>query len=143
MSLLNGQCHCGRLQITFETEFEPAGLPLRACQCSFCRLHGVVSISDARGAVSIHSDSRQYLHKYRFGLEITDFLLCTECGVYVAALMQIDGKRYASINANVLEAQRLLQQPARPVDYSGENTAQRLARRKRYWTPAVFTGTLA
>ncbi|MDE2346457.1 MAG: hypothetical protein KGL13_08310 [Gammaproteobacteria bacterium] len=106
-------------------------------------MHGVVSTTDARGRAVIHADSPQHLQRYRFGLGITDFLLCVECGIYVAAVLQIKGMGYASINANVLEVRHLLQQPAQAVDYSGENMSQRLARREKNWTPAVFPGVPA
>ena len=46
---LQGSCHCGNLQVDFETEVALAALPLRACQCSFCRKLGVRATSDPAG----------------------------------------------------------------------------------------------
>lgn len=76
------------------------------------------------------------LRRYRFGLGITDMLLCAECGVYVAALIEHEGRTFATLNANVLEARDTLD-PAPPLaSYAGETADQRIARRIARWTPA-------
>lgn len=76
------------------------------------------------------------LTRYRFGLKITDFLLCANCGVYVAPLMTIRGRDYASLNVNVLDARDSLD-PAPPLaSYAGETAEARIARRLARWTPA-------
>ncbi len=62
---------------------------------------------------------------------------CRRCGVYVAAVATIDGKSYASLNCNVLEDRAAFVQPPQPVDYARENFVERMARRRRAWTPAV------
>lgn len=136
--VLTGRCHCGNIQAAFETRYTPADLPLRACQCSFCRAHGAVAATDPQGQLTITVGKPGQLKRYRFGLGITDFLVCANCGVFVAALMEIDGRQYASLNTNTLEVRAQLDQPPQPVDYSGETAAARRARRERYWTPAVF-----
>lgn len=33
--LLHGQCHCGRIEVSFETAIPADKLEVRACQCSF------------------------------------------------------------------------------------------------------------
>ncbi|MGA9854872.1 MAG: aldehyde-activating protein [Gammaproteobacteria bacterium] len=143
MTTLIGRCHCGNLQISFETGFTQADLPLRACRCSFCRAHGAVTTTDPNGRVSINTKDPTKIRHYRFGLGITDFLICANCGVFVAAVMQIDGTLYASLNSNVLGMRAQLQGQPRAVDYEGESIDQRRTRRKQQWTPAVFTGTSA
>lgn len=49
MAVYEGQCHCGNLQLRFESAIAPENLPLRACQCSFCRAHGALTVSDPAG----------------------------------------------------------------------------------------------
>ena len=143
MTTFSGRCHCSNLQIVFETGFTFANLPLRACQCSFCRAHGAVTAADPKGRVTLTvTDSAQILH-YRFGLGITDFLVCARCGVFMAAVMEIDGALYASINTNVLTVRAQLQILPQPVDYTGETAEKRRARRKKHWTPVAFDGTRA
>ena len=34
---LAGHCHCGAIRTILDSPHAPAELPLRACQCSFCR----------------------------------------------------------------------------------------------------------
>ena len=76
------------------------------------------------------------LRCYRFGLGITDMLLCTECGVYVAALIEHEGRLLATLNANVLEARDTLDPAPQLTSYAGETAEARIARRLARWTPA-------
>ncbi len=130
-----GRCHCGNLSFEFETALSPGELPLRACQCSFCRSHGVLSTSDPAGSVSVRVADAAQLQRYRFGLGITDFLICRHCGVYLLALAEMDGGRYAVLNANALDGWAGLSAEPQPMDYEGEDPAARRQRRKARWTP--------
>ncbi|HVA55457.1 MAG TPA: aldehyde-activating protein [Gammaproteobacteria bacterium] len=141
MTIFTGRCHCGNLKISFETGHTCANLPVRACQCSFCQAHGAVTATDPNGRVSINVTDATRVRHYRFGFGVTDFLICADCGVFMAAVMQIDSTLYASINTNGLTDHAQLQIPPQPVDYTGETMDERRARRKRHWTPVVFDGT--
>ena len=132
-----GGCHCGNLSLEFETGLAPSALPLRACQCSFCRAHAALSTSDPQGSLSLSARDASEVQHYRFGLGVTDFLICRRCGVYIVAMMELDGGRYAVINANVLERRGDLTDVPQPMDYDGEDAAGRLARRKTRWTPVA------
>ncbi|MDH3666636.1 MAG: hypothetical protein OEN23_06865 [Paracoccaceae bacterium] len=73
------------------------------------------------------------LTRYRFGLKITDFLLCATCGVYVAPVIEHAGQHYASLNVNMLDVRDDLD-PAPPLaSYSGETAEARIARRLKRW----------
>ena len=137
MTTFSGRCHCGNLQIVFETVFTSANLPLRACQCSFCRAHGAVTVSDPRGKVRFAFTERVAVQHYRFGLAITDMLICTRCGCYAAAVMEADGRQYATLNANLLDCRAELAAAPVPMNYAEETAEQRTARRKARWTPVV------
>lgn len=134
--LFIGHCHCGNIHFEFETACSPAELPLRTCRCSFCRAHGAVTASDPRGRVRIRIIERGRLQYYRFGLGVTDMLICTRCGCYVAAVMQIDGRQYATLNVNLFDLRTELSASPMPVDYREETREQRLTRRRQCWTPA-------
>ena len=84
---LTGRCHCGNLELSLETSARPEELSLRADTCSFCRRHGARTTSDPSGRVVITVHHPDELLRYRFGLETADFLVCTRCGIYVAAAM--------------------------------------------------------
>ena len=105
---------------------------IRECQCTFCRAHAALSASDLRGMLRfVESDA---LVRYRSGLRIADFLLCSRCGVYVGARTEIEGRAFGIVNVRAL-----VEQPAecsiRPMDYDGESVETRRARRARRWTP--------
>ena len=92
-----GHCHCRSVRVILETAQSAQALPLRACQCSFCRTRGAITTADPAGHLFVEAAPGS-LNTYRFGLQITDFLLCDECGTYVAATMQIDGRPMAVVN---------------------------------------------
>ena len=128
-------CHCGTLRFALHTRHAIAELPLRACQCSFCRRHGALSTSDPQGRAELHVRDAALLTRYRFGLRTADFLVCARCGVYVGATIEDSGARYAILNANTFDEAAAFTQVATPMDYEGEDTASRRARRVARWTP--------
>jgi hypothetical protein len=126
-----GGCHCGALRYALETELPVAQLPLRACQCSFCRHHGARSTSDPQGWLEFEVRDPGQVTRYQFGLKTADFLICARCGVYVGATIRY----HAVINANTLDDVAQLTQPETPMDYDGEDAPARAARREARWTP--------
>lgn len=136
-----GSCHCGAIRVSFSASRPLASLPLRRCACSFCRRHGARTVADPAGLLEIRARPGA-LNRYRFGLRTADFLLCARCGTYVAALIERDGRAFATLNANTLEARDSLD-PAPPlVNYEGETAAGRIARRLAGWTPATVTESM-
>lgn len=132
---IHGRCHCGRIGFRFQSALAPQELSLRRCGCSFCRRHGARTTSDPGGSVRFEIGEPAALRRYRFGLRSADFLLCAECGTYLAALIEDGGKAYATLNANCFEQAELLTQDAPIVVYEGETLEQRIARRMAKWTP--------
>jgi hypothetical protein len=134
---LRGSCHCGNLELRFETDLDPWALPLRACGCSFCRRHGARATSDPAGRVEIRVHDPAHLIRHRFAQRTADFLVCGRCGVYVAALMPLPEGGFATLNANTFEAPEPFARAAEPVCYEGESADARRARRRARWTPVV------
>jgi predicted ester cyclase len=132
-----GRCHCGNIAVAFEPARAAAELQLRACACTFCRRHGQTSVTDPAGAVEIALRDPAEVSRYRFALRTADFLVCRACGVFVAAVCTIDGETYATVNVNVLDDRVAFTQPPVSVSFEGEGAAERTARRRRVWTPAV------
>jgi hypothetical protein len=129
----NGSCHCGALRIEFRSS---RPLRPRACDCSFCRKHGVRSVSDADGQASIHTASGHQPLRYRFGLKTADFLICSACGVYVAAVIDIGEQTYSVLNLNAFDDPHL-DIEAVSMSYEGESVTDRTERRRRVWTPTA------
>lgn len=134
----SGQCHCGKVKASFETQKTPEELGVRTCQCAFCRRHGAVNISDPEGRSAIDA-APDDLVRYRFGLKTADFLICRYCGVYVAAVMGEGEKIRSTINITGLRMVDFLGIDEAPMVYDAENTEDRIARRYKKWTPTTFT----
>jgi hypothetical protein len=132
---LTGGCHCGNVKVVFETALDPTTLSLRACQCSFCRRHGGITTSDPAGRLVIEVLEPGQIHRYRFALGITDFLICRTCGVYVAAAMKAEGATLGVLNVNVLDERVPFARPPTPMEYGAETVEDRGARRAKIWMP--------
>jgi hypothetical protein len=128
--IYTGACHCGAVSATYETN---APVRLRQDGCSFCSSRGVKSASDPEGKLALAST--QKLTRYRFGHKTADFLICPDCGTYVAAMM--DGPRgpVAVINVLGLRIAELQDEPAQLASLDGETEPDRIARRLSRWTP--------
>jgi len=128
-----GSCHCGAIGFTFGSRSNPESWRIRACQCSFCRRHGARTTADPEGHVSFHIGDETKLHRYRFGLQTADFLVCRVCGVYLAAVIASPRGRFATLNVNTIDG--VSTGHAKPTSYDGETSEQRQRRRTRQWTP--------
>ncbi len=135
MTFHRGQCHCGNIELLFETRRDAADLPVRACACGFCRRHGMRAVSDPKGRAAIAIRDQGKVNRYRFGLKTADFLICANCGVYVAAILSDSDAKWAILNVNILDDAVEFTQQALSVNYDGETESQRRARRRANWTP--------
>ena len=129
-----GRCHCGALAFVLTSDAPPDTWQVRACQCAFCRAHASLSVSDPKGTLRFTHRDPTRLQRYQFALRTADFLLCRDCGVYIAAVTR-DGK-HGIINTRALVEPPALGEP-KPMVYDGESEATRLARRAERWTPVV------
>ena len=102
--------------------------------CTFCRKHGVVSVTDPEGRLEIRIVDVDEAVRYRFGPRTADFVVCGRCGVYVAAVLATSAGAVASLNANVLDDRVAFSQTPTPVDYDDETPQERLLRRAERWT---------
>src|SRR5215210_2892768 len=97
-----GRCHCGSIGFVFRTSRAPEQWSVRSCQCSFCRTHGARTTSDPQGSVAFQIADASKLQRYRFGTCSTDFLVCRDCGVYLAALLTSSRGQFATLNINAI-----------------------------------------
>lgn len=131
-----GGCHCGRIGIEFMTEAKASRFEVLACQCSFCRKHGSRAIADPNGRLLVHVKAPDTVAEYEFGLRSATYLVCSNCGVYVAALTRDQPSRGLVI-VNALQDQDRFTRPAKPVWYDHESREGRIRRRLVNWTPAT------
>jgi hypothetical protein len=132
----HGACHCGGIKVHLRTQKTPSELGARACQCSFCKLHGGSYTSDAAGALSIETSGP--VNRYRMGTGTAEFLICTNCGVVPAATWKRDdGKLLSVVRVQCLDIRDELEKYTKKWSLDGElaNPEERFRRRSRTWTP--------
>jgi hypothetical protein len=130
-------CHCGAYQLTFTTATLPGEWPVRGCSCTFCRAHAARYTSDPSGTVALALSGDPVNH-YRFGSNSVDFLICRDCGVLLGALTGFsDGTRAMALNLNALRDDLPKLRATTTHEFQDEAAEERLARRKRTWTPVV------
>jgi hypothetical protein len=130
-----GRCHCGAVGFAYTTRLAPAAWSVRACQCAFCRAHGACCTSDPEGSVRFRIAGPDAVVRYAFALRTAEFLLCRTCGVYVAAVVSTERGAFATVNLRMLTTPIPDLPPATPVSYESESREERIARRRRRWTP--------
>ena len=136
MTTYTGSCHCGDISIRFNSEKKPEEMRVGRCGCSFCRRHGARTLGDPGGSVVFRATPGS-LSRYRFGLGITDYLLCAKCGTYVGAAMPDEGGAIGIVNVNALDIRDAID-PAPPLHhYDGEDEARRRSRRRKFWMKAT------
>jgi hypothetical protein len=139
-AVLTGHCHCGAIRVEFEPGKPVAELPLRACQCGFCRRHGSRTTSDPASRLHIEA-APGALTRYRFGRRATDALICADCGVYVASLIEVEGRAFATLNVAGVGFDAFADRTPEPAVYDYETDEAKLARRLSRWTPTVLVET--
>jgi hypothetical protein len=135
--LFEGGCHCGNLTYVFEASSALERLGLRGCQCRFCREHGARTTSDPQGHMRVSVQDSTHLRRYRFGLKTADFLICSECGVYIGALMADGEARWMTVNVNTFKEPPVLNHPIAKMNFDSEDASSRIGRRKTRWTPVA------
>lgn len=80
-------------------------------------------------------EDKQRLQAYRFGLRTADYLVCRECGVYVAAIAGQGDDARAIVIVNALDDRDRFSREPVAVSFDAENREQRLARRRNTWMP--------
>jgi hypothetical protein len=141
---IEGQCHCGRVQIRVSLSCAADDVELRACQCSFCRRHGARTFADPNGRAIIEVEGPETLRRYRFALKTADYLVCSECGVYIGVLLEAEGAQLVTLNAAGLAVDEFQDKEAKPVSYEQEGFEERVRRRLTAWMPAevVFPASI-
>ena len=134
----SGTCHCGAIRVELRLTEPAPEVPVRACQCGFCRRRGTRTVADAGGIATIRAFSSAEVERYRFGHGTADYLICKRCAVYVAAVQLDPGRSISVVNVAGLDVPEFRGRAGEAVNYEGETVADRLARRRTYWMPVVL-----
>ncbi len=131
-----GGCHCGNVQLEFSSVISPENTEIRECQCSFCRKHGTQAIADPRGSLLVKITAADNVNRYSFGMSTAKYIICSNCGVYVAAVTNDKDDLRGIAALNVLDDRSSFTATPISADYSDESRFLRQARRRQKWTPA-------
>ncbi|MEO0997722.1 MAG: hypothetical protein AAFX58_09405 [Pseudomonadota bacterium] len=133
MHTFRGRCHCGNLHYETTTAIAAGDIRARACDCRFCRLHGARNWSDPGGSTAIAIADETQLRRYRFALKTADFLICKRCGVYLGAVLEAGDGCWSTINLRLADLDPVVE----TASFGHEDTAGRVDRRRRVWTPTT------
>lgn len=136
MTTYPGSCHCGAIRVVLTSDKTPEEMRVGRCGCSFCRRHGARTMGDPGGTVEFRADPGT-LSRYRFGLGITDYLLCAKCGAYVGAVMPEESGAIGIVNVNSLDIRDTFDAAPPLHHYDGEDEVKRRSRRRKFWMPAT------
>ena len=139
---IHASCHCGtvRVRLDWPQSGKASGktIPVRACGCALCTKHRAVWTSHPDGRFHLEIADPAQVTRYRFGTRTADFHVCLTCGVMPIVTCTIDGTLYAVINVNTFDDVDRGELVETATDFEGETTDDRLARRRRNWTPGVL-----
>ena len=135
-SRLEGSCHCGAITLAFSTSLMPGDTAPRACDCRFCRAHGAAWVSDAAAQLVIHAHRPDRLRRYRQGSLAAQFLLCGDCGVLVAVVLDDPDRTYAAVNVGCLFVRDAFV-PAVPASPQTLAPDEKVERWRRLWVRDV------
>jgi hypothetical protein len=136
MMSYRGSCHCEAIGYAYHTEQDPSTWNVRACQCTFCRAHGARTTSDPDASIEFTARNIARLTRYRFGQGTTDFLICSECGVYIGAQLETPRGSFGIINVNALQPIPSGLTQAVAMEYGSETKELRIGRREQRWSRA-------
>jgi hypothetical protein len=100
-------------------------------------MHDALSTSDPAGRLAFKLDDPDQLQRYRFALQTADFLLCKRCGVYIGAVIEVDGISYGIINTHALDTTPPDIAAVGAIRYDDEDVDGRVSRRAQRWTPVT------
>ena len=134
---IRGSCHCGNIAFVLSWTPDPAEIPARACDCSFCLKHGGVWTSNPTASLSVAVKDPSLITKYAFGTQTAQFHTCARCGVVPVVTSQIDERTYAVVSVNAFDGvdPSLLRHAT--ASFDGEGKDSRMLRRQRNWIADV------
>jgi hypothetical protein len=132
---IRGSCHCGNIRFTLAWPDSGPTIASRACGCGLCTKHGAAWTSHPDGRFDLRIADPARVTQYRFGTKTADFHVCLTCGVIPIVTCTIEGTRYAVFNVNTFDDVDRSQLVESAADFEGETAENRLARRRRNWTP--------
>ena len=131
--LIRGSCHCGNISFRLAWDPDPAVIPARSCDCTFCVKHGGTWTSNPASALEVTVREPTLVSHYAFGTRTATFHVCTRCGAVPVVTSDIEGRVHAVVSVKAFDnVDPSLVRPAR-ASFGDEEVASRLARRQHNW----------
>lgn len=134
---IEGTCHCGNIRYVLRWPEAISTIAVRKCACTFCQKHGGAWTSHRQAELVADIDDASIVSKYRFGTATAEFYVCSACGSVPFVTSEIDNTLYAVVNVHTFDGADTLSFTESSIDFDGEETDDRLGRRKRNWIPNV------
>ena len=132
---IDASCHCGNIRVALDWPDAAPTIAARACGCGLCTRSGAAWTSNPGGSFHLSIADPSRATQYRFATRTADFHLCRTCGIIPIVTCTIEGARYAVFNVNTFDNVERSQIVTAAADFEGEALEDRLARRRRNWTP--------
>ena len=87
--------------------------------------------------LEVSDDNWSLVELYRFGMRTADFLICRRCGVFIAAISDLETAPRAVVNVNCLDDRARFTVLATMHEFQNETLESRTSRRSANWMPAV------
>lgn len=100
---LIGGCFCNNITFVIGLTQPSSHYNPRECDCDFCQKHGAAALSDKDGTLNLKIKDLQKVNMFRQGSKAAEFLICKECGVFVAVCFDDNGKMYGAINSRTVK----------------------------------------
>lgn len=100
-------------------------------------MHGAAYVSDPAGGLSISENEPGALRVYRQGSRRAQFLLCANCGVLVAVVMEEAARLYGAANAACMDGRQAFAPPV-PVSPQLLGPAEKVSRWQQAWVADVL-----
>jgi hypothetical protein len=133
---MQGGCHCGALAFRLNWP-ETESIPARRCTCSYCTRFNGTWTSHPEASLEIFESPANPALRYRFGTGTADFLVCSRCGIPVAAVCDAGRGLQAVVNVNTLAESAGVEFNCSDSNFDGEALEDRLARRLERWIAEV------
>jgi hypothetical protein len=134
---VEGKCHCGNITYVLDWPGDDPEIPVRACSCDFCTMHGGTYTSNREADLQAEVNDPSCLSEYRFGTQTAVFYICSRCGGVPFVTSLIQDHLYAVVNVNTFQGMDRSRFKRSTTDFDGETTESRLERRMRTWIPNV------
>jgi hypothetical protein len=131
--LIRGSCHCGNISFRLAWDPDPAEIPARSCDCTFCQKHGGTWTSNPAGALEVSVREPTLVSHYAFGTHTATFHICTRCGAAPVVTSDIDGHVYAVVSVKAFDNVDPSIVRAAAASFGEEDVESRLARRRKKW----------